>query len=65
MKVNPPPPSYTVAMEQQRQQTQPPDENIEPPSYQESARPEEIEPSDAANATARVQPQPAPSQLAS
>lgn len=37
MKSSPPPPSYTVAMEQQNQF--PPDvdvsENVEPPSYQE------------------------------
>jgi hypothetical protein len=58
MKANPPPPSYAVAMEIQHQQIQPVEvdnENIEPPSYQESSRTEDIEPNDTNNTT-RAQP---------
>lgn len=36
MKASPPPPSYSVAMEQQQNQVTPTAENVEPPTYQET-----------------------------
>lgn len=50
MKASPPPPSYSVAMEQN--QITPTAETIEPPSYQETNGTDEIQPID--NNTAQI-----------